>query len=249
MNIGQHPITGGMVQQLNKLDIIANNLANSNTTGYKEKNITTETFSALLSNYPKKLNLNIDRNTVEGASFINQSLNMIPVPGHHYTKDGNGSLQFTGNNLDFAIVHKNSFFIVENPKTHERFLTRDGSFVQMGDYLKTKDGLNVLSNNLTPIDTKKEGFENRLALINDKYENMKPVGNNLYNTPNKLDNVTKLISTKDVIIQGNLETSNINGVMEMTKMIETNRLFEQLTKISKTLQETDSLSNKEIGKA
>jgi len=248
MNIGQHPITGGMVQQLNKLDLIANNLANLNTTGFKQKNTTTETFSHQLSEYSKKIDLNIERNTVYAANFINQSMNMIPIPGEHYTNNKSGSIKLTGNDSDFAITVKDEFFIVQDIDSKNKFLTRDGSFVPLGNNLYTKEGKLVLGNNLKPIDTRIENYQNNIALFHDEFKNLLSQGDNLFKTNKNIDDITLLSSNKNKILQQNLETSNINSVLEMANMIDTNRLYEQLSKVSKVLQDTDKTSNRSIGK-
>jgi len=249
MNIGQHPLTGGMVQQLNKLDLISNNLANLNTTAFKQKNATTETFSNQISEYSKKIDLNIARNTEYAANFINQTLNMIPVPGKHFTNKKSGSLIETGNKNDFAITVEDEFFIVEDTKTKVRFLTRDGSFAPSGENLVTKEGYVVIGNNLKPLNITLENWEKDIALFKEDFNNLESRGNSLFIVDNKkINDIIQLSDNNYKILQETLETSNINSVTEMTKMIETHRLFEQLSKVSKTLQQVDRTSNTEIGK-
>jgi len=249
MNIGQHPLTGGMVQQLNKLDMIANNLANLNTTAFKQKNTTTETFSNQISEYNKKIELNIEKNTVYGANFVNQSLNMIPIPGKHYTNNKSGSLVQTGNRYDFAITVEDEFFIVKDPKTNVKFLTRDGSFSPEGENLITKEGYIVVGDNLKAVNTNLQNWEKSIALFKEDYKNLESRGDNLFIVDNKkISDIIQLSDNNYKILQETLETSNINSVTEMTKMIETHRLYEQLSKVSKTLQQIDSTSNNKIGK-
>jgi flagellar basal-body rod protein FlgG len=249
MNISQHPITGGMVQQLNRLDIISNNLANLNTNGYKQKDITTETFSSKLSEYPKKLDLNFDRNTVLASNFANQTLNMIPVPGKHYVNNKSGSIRLTNNEYDFAITEKDTFFVIKNLDTNEIQLTRDGAFNPKDGTLYTKEGYPVLGDNLEPININNENYTTSLAIYTMDYKHLKTEGNNLLSLrEGSITSPLQLTEIKDgMILKKNLETSNINSIMEMTNLIDTNRLFEQLQKVSQTLQKLDKTSTDKIG--
>lgn len=249
MNIGQHPLTGGMVHQLNKLDLISNNLANINTNGFKQKNVTTETFSKFLSEYPLKKDLNFNKNTILASNFAVQTMNMIPKSSSHYTNNKAGSIKLTGNDFDFALTEKDHFFVIHNLDTNKYVVTRDGAFVPKDNGLFTKEGYPVLNNNLLPIDINTDGWEQRIGIFKSEFKNLDSEGDNLLNPNNmKITQPNQLEVFKEgLILQQNLESSNINSVIEMAKMIETNRLFEQLQKVSKNLQEVDSLSNNKIG--
>ncbi len=48
MNQGVYPLASSMVNQINRLDMISNNLANTNTTGYKQENIVEGSFNHYL---------------------------------------------------------------------------------------------------------------------------------------------------------------------------------------------------------
>jgi len=249
MNISQHPITGGMIMQLNRLDMISNNLANLNTTGYKEKHITSESFSSKLSEYPLKENLNFEKNTILSSNFVNQTLNMIPKAGQRYVNTKSGSIKLTNNPFDFAITEKDTYFLVKNPKTDDIYLTRDGEFIPEEGTLITKEGYIVLGNNLEAINTKNKNYEYTFAILKSDFSELNNVGDNLLelkkNSTKNINDLSKI--TDGLLLKRNLETSNINSVMEMTNLIDTNRLFEQLQKVSKTLQSIDNSSNSKMG--
>lgn len=101
-----------------KLDVIGNNIANVNTTGYKRSDVT---FEELLNQ------------TISGASSPSSKLggkNPIQVGlgvkvGSITTQFSQGNLQYTGSNTDIAI-EGNGFFIVSDGST--KYYTRAGSF-------------------------------------------------------------------------------------------------------------------------
>ncbi|WLV24168.1 flagellar hook-basal body protein [Aciduricibacillus chroicocephali] len=144
----QAAVTMGQLQ--NKLDLIGNNLANTNTAGYKGKQ---SDFSSLL--YREINNLTAPENAVgrlspdmirtgTGARLGAISLNM-----------SQGTVKETGRTLDAALNKKNLLFQVQQTRNGntETLYTRDGSFYlnpanQNGDLmLVTKDGDPVLGKN------------------------------------------------------------------------------------------------------
>jgi len=88
-----------------RLQIISNNLANSNTVGYKQDHVQFQIID--LSGLPEESNLNGDQlNTAQSDLFWNQ----FKV----YTDHTSGSLKNTGNDFDLALVGK-GFFCVQTP--------------------------------------------------------------------------------------------------------------------------------------
>lgn len=244
MNVGKYPLIGSMVQQLNNIDLISNNLANMNTNSYKAKYATQETFTDVLGKLSKeKIDLNLDNNTVEAAQYINRELNLIPRQGVLYLNEEVGSQIQTGNALDFSINKPNTFFVTINENGDKR-LTRDGSFMNKNGLLATKEGNLVLNNNGKPIALENENWEQTLGLYDKNMNELKTLGNNQYITEEK---DFKLYADPFSVVQNTLESSNINGITEMTKLIENHRLFEQMQKGLHTFQEIDRISNDKIG--
>ena len=102
----------GMNAQSSKLGTVADNIANSNTTGYKRA--ATEFSSMVLS---------------QGAGTYNSG----GVQAHTlYSISDQGSMSFTTSKLDLA-VDGNGFFVVANKEGDQPVLTRAGSFVPDGE--------------------------------------------------------------------------------------------------------------------
>jgi len=245
MNIGKYPLIGGMVQQLNNIDLIANNLANVNTTSYKSKTATQETFSDVLGKQTNtKFELNLENNTADAASYINRNLSTIPKLGETFFNNKIGSIVNTGNIYDFSITIPDTFFVVENPKTNDKILTRDGSFFNNNGFLSTKEGNFVLSGNGSKISVKDIGWEKTVGLKNASLDSLNNIGNNSYQL--KIEN-DEIFSNSSIVSQKSLEGSNVNGIFEMGKLIENHRLMEQMQKTLHSFQEVDKMSNNKIG--
>jgi flagellar hook protein FlgE len=123
------PLTGLQADE-EALDTISNNLANMNTTGYKDQ---TANFSSLFYQ-----NLGESGN----GDPLQQGLGVqVSSTSTNFTA---GSITSTGVSSDMAI-NGNGFFTVEDPTTGQKLLTQDGSFTtnSSGD-LVTSNGLLVL---------------------------------------------------------------------------------------------------------
>ncbi len=246
MQTGYYAATGGMVAQFNRLDTIANNLANVNTTGFKKDAIVTGDFLRLYKEARDELPL--QNHTKDAAKFFNRTMARVPHIVEGYTDYTLGSMQKTDNTLDFALSRDGLFFAVQTPQGVR--LTRDGSFTlsEEGD-LVTKQGYKVLSDagfemedtiSFSTVDSVIEADKNgqlysnlpgsaqmvagsKLMIV--RPENLKMLqkeGDNLF-VPQSLD-ALKQIDVSNAVRQGFLEKSNVNPVNEMIAMIEANRL-------------------------
>ena len=243
---GYYDAAGGMVTQFNRLNIISNNLANVNTPGFKQDNIIIGNFERLFSEKRDKLPL--ENNTKEAAKFINRNLNKVPIVVEEYTDFSVGNIQRTSNPLDVALKQKNAFFSVD---ANGEKLTRAGNFNLDNDgYLITKEGFKVLDIKNRPIqiplNAKKITIDKNADIYVDgvfiatmkiiKIDNLKTlqkIGNTLY----KFDPNRAKIDTTNTTLQGFLEKSNINPVVEMTNLIDTNRLVEAYQKVMTTFMD------------
>jgi flagellar basal-body rod protein FlgF len=147
---GMYTGAAGMVVQQNRLDAIANNLANVDTEGYKRDTAIQKAFPELLL---RRMNDDGVR-TFPIRHPLNGSFDVAPVVGalgtgvetnEVYTSFSQGSLRETENSFDVALEGE-GFFVVETPYG-ERY-TRNGSF-QIGPegLLVTKEGYPVLGEN------------------------------------------------------------------------------------------------------
>lgn len=259
---GWYTGASGMLAQQNRLDVIANNLANVDTTGFKRDVAISKNFSELLL---RRIN---DDGVVKNP-FGSQDI--APIIGklglgvetnEIFTEFEQGSLKQTSSPSDLAI-EGNGFFVVETPQG-ERY-TRNGNFmVGVEGYLMTKEGYPVLGENgrlflqdmeftvrqdgdlyARPIaDPEADAsFVDRLKIVefeNDRYLSKK--GSSLY-MDTELSGVAISAEgpNRGTIVQGYIEASNVNVINEMVRMIDVNRAYEAN---QKTIQAEDSMMNK-----
>lgn len=259
MQTGYYSSAAGMVTQFNRLDTIANNLANVNTVGFKQDNLIVGDFMRIYKEKRDELDLN--NNTKESAQFLNRTITRAPQIVDAYTDYSIGRFQKSNNNLDFAISREGLFFAVKTPQGVR--LTRDGSFTTNNEgTLVTKQGYPVLPSDyftskkpdnfisLNPEDTIVEvdkngqmytNIPNSVKLIQgskimlaqpDNIKLLKKEGDNLYAFKDmKKINV---LENSDAVRQGFVEKSNVNAVQMMTQLIETNRLVGMYQKAMST---------------
>jgi flagellar basal-body rod protein FlgF len=111
MNSGYYAAFTGLVARLEALDVIANNLANVNTSGFRGQREFYNAVTANLDNQP--------------LTPLNRAINDFGVLGGSTLDLRQGSLQGTGNPLDLA-VSGSAFFAVQTPRGVR--YTRNGSF-------------------------------------------------------------------------------------------------------------------------
>jgi flagellar basal-body rod protein FlgF len=152
---GLYTAASGMSVQQNRLDEIANNLANVDLTGYKKD-------TAIQKAFPEMLMRRMNDNGV--YTFPMGSVDTMPIVGavgtgvetnEVYTNFTQGGLKQTENDFDVAL-EASGFLAVQTPQGER--LTRNGSFLVNSDgYLVTKAGDFVLGEN-GPMKLKKNNF-------------------------------------------------------------------------------------------
>ena len=264
MQNGFYQAVGGMVTQLNRLDVISNNLANVNTAGFKQKDVIISDFERIFQTTQDELP--IPNHTKKGASYLNRQINKIPQISEHYTDFSVGAIKYTGNKLDLALENSNLFFAVCGKDGNIKF-TQNGSFSINDDgFLVNKDGDRILSSNYFN-NPENDGIllsespniiinENGEVHIDGEYQNsiliampedvreMQKIGDNLY----KINDIKKIqqISNSGKVIQGALMSSNVNPINQMTSLINTHRLVEMYQKVIST--HMDDLNSDAINK-
>lgn len=217
-----------------ELDVVANNIANLNTTGYKSDNTVFHEFLM------PGVRANPFRGTGQPVSFVQDRATWID-----FTQ---GPVQSTGNPLDVAISG-NAFLTVQTPRG-ERY-TRNGALqVNNQGQLVTSEGLQVVGTNgpivFQPNDREisigidgtisvREGQNTtdaqrgklKLASFNQPRLLQKD-GTSTYMAP---AGVTPQAPTDAKVTQGAIEKSNAQSVMEMTRMIEITRAYTQIAQI------------------
>lgn len=130
---GFYNLTSGMLSQGRRLDVVANNMANVATTGYKEDTYTDSTFHEFIVN--RVGNKEKSPTPIGGASYI-------LAPSQLYTDYTQGSVEETGMPLDFAI-EGDGFFAIQSQDGVA--YTRNGNFaLDEEGFLCLADGSRVL---------------------------------------------------------------------------------------------------------
>ncbi|WP_028273855.1 flagellar hook-basal body complex protein [Atopococcus tabaci] len=130
----------GMKSQQTKMDVISNNIANVNTTGFKTSRVR---FEDMIS----QINASAQGGTANGGGINPQQVGMGVQVGSTDTIMTAGSLQTTGRDLDFGIQNgDNSFFVVSSSGDQADVqFTRDGGFYTDGDnQLVTASGMRIM---------------------------------------------------------------------------------------------------------
>jgi flagellar basal-body rod protein FlgG len=229
-----------MVAEMDRQNVIANNLANVNTVGFKKDNVTTIPFEELFLNAYNKRGVRPVGRLGLGVEAVTQYVNFT-----------NGPLQTTGNPNDLAI-EGTGLFAIETPNGVR--YQRAGNFVIDKDhYLVTQEGFRVLGEN-GPIQfgagdfnisetgeiTQADGVINRLQIFGA--DGMSKEGQYFYT------NQAAESTTNFRIIQGALEHSNINTVYEMVQMITATRNYETNQKALMAHDETLGRAVNELAK-
>jgi flagellar basal-body rod protein FlgF len=251
MSKGIYTAVSGAMAQTQKLETIANNLANVNTPGFKRDS---QIFKEYLSAYEKEPGVvEVPRIPASIESFYDMQggdKSYVDVAGT-YTDFQQGFLKQTGNPLDIGIEGK-GFFEVLTPEGVK--LTRAGNFTLDGEgRVVTKQGYPVLKDSgggagLDPasreiktngakvsISATGEIFEagqnlGKLSILNvGNRDALLKTGAGLFGFKDNL-NANMTVATDSVIHQGSLEGSNVNTVKEMTDMITATRTFESTQK-------------------
>lgn len=232
MIVGLYTGASSMVSQADYQAVIARNLANINTVGYK-KNV------AVFQSYISSQDKNQTSAKGTGSSI-----------GTVATDFSEGGLEYTGNNLDISIKGEGFFTVRTNDGTRytrkgQFTLSRDMKIVtQEGWYLlsngneiqippNTKD-ITVKSNGIIIADGKEIGKVSVVTIPNLK--NLEPVGGSAYKLPDKAEQPEE--STDFEIAQRYLERSNVNAIDEMVNMIANMRGYQVGYKTTDSIDET-----------
>ena len=219
----------GLTAQQKWLDTISSNIANMQTMGYKQENIS-------FSNLVTRVN---DQNSTM------QSIGVSPISTH--TDFSNGEVQTTNQPYHFAIQGK-GFFEVEQ-SDGSLLYTRIGQFhVNSDGRLVLPEGQVLTANILIPPDVEQiqltsdgelkakvigTGEEQNLGKIElfsfENDEQLKKMGNGFY-SPTALSGQAQIgeISREGMgtLLQGHLEMSNVNMVSEISNLIMAQRAYQ-----------------------
>ena len=250
----------GMIAQQLHIDVLANNLANINTSGFKQlipvfKNVEMRKPEENQETEDKKAEILGNPPMMVGAGCV---MDATVVDFRQ------GALIKTDNTLDFAI-NGEGFFEVE--VGDEKYYTRNGSFSLNEDgSLVTSDGhlvmdesggsidFNIKDKSLQDIKIREDGVlmlgkeeVAQLKVVNfEEPEKLQSIGSSLFKPIN--EDVKPEEAEGYKIEQGFMECSNSNTVETMIKTISATRTYETLARILQTSDRTLGKSVNEVGR-
>jgi flagellar basal-body rod protein FlgF len=216
-----------------ELEVVANNVANLNTTGYKADGAIFEEFLMPVAH-------------AQGKQGTNQRLSYVQdrATWHNFSA---GPVRQTGNPLD-AAIDGDAFFVVQTARG-ERY-TRNGSFqINAQGELVTGSGDRVVGeggpiqfqstdNNVSinpdgTITVREGGNSNsdsargklRLARF-ERVQQLQKDGASMFSAPNGVTPQAPTANTR--VVQSSLEQSNVRSVIEMARMVEVTRTYTQI---------------------
>lgn len=221
---GLYSAAAGMAAQQQRIDGVANDLANVNTTGYKHVRVGFR--DLLYSSQGDQAGASVDAGAGAAASFVGRS-------------QAQGTLQTTEQPLDLAIAGSGFFQVrTEDGRT---VLTRDGGFrLDNNGRIATADGallqpqIQVPLN--TPIDRIAIGQDGtvrannqvvgRIQLVNvTAPDGLRPLGDNRFEVTAE-SGPAGAAGNDSSILQGRLEGSNVDMADSMVDMMNAQRAFQ-----------------------
>lgn len=245
-------VSGGKTLE-RQMETTANNLANVSTLGYKSDQ---PAFQQLFAQ-----TMGVASESDEESFAHHEHLAPYTGVGTFFVSTADmgknlsaGGLVSTGNNLDFAIISKDGFFSIDTPQG-ERF-TRAGNFrLNQDGEMVNSEGFAV-NGKEGPI--KIEGTEVTLGEDGTVMVDGKPAGGLKMVTfpfPHRLmklggamfapgdpENEPRILEDPQ-LAQGMVETSNVNAVQEMVRMIQANRAY---TTTQRALSAADEMNRSAI---
>lgn len=258
---GIYTAVSGAIAQSDKLDTIANNLANVDTPAFKRDE---QVFREYLKSYEKQSEV------IEAPRVPASIDSFYPLDGNDksyvdhagtYTSFAQGALQVTNNPFDLAIEGDGAFEVLTEDGVR---YTRAGNFtLNNNGTLVTKQGHPVLLEEKPNVQ-----FQERLIKIgNAETWNITPQGELFINDEPRGKLAITTATNKDIfqkqgstlfrlretttgqilpsknfkLHQGSIEKSNVNVISEMTDMIKTSRIFETT---QKAIQAYDQMNGK-----
>lgn len=233
----------GQIALQRKLDVIANNVANMDTAGFKRVSLDFEETTmpkASATLFPRR-----DRDN----RFVRELATV-----HDFSA---GSVEVTGNDLDVAIEGDSGFFVIGTP-AGERY-TRAGDFaIDSTGRLVTSDGKPVLSDGGEVTFSAEEtnvaiahdgtisssaGLKGKLRIADFPDSTvLAKDGDNLYSA-----SAAPQAPAYVRVRQGALEKSNVSGVQELTAMLDVQRAYERISNLVKQQNDTSTRAIERLG--
>jgi flagellar basal-body rod protein FlgF len=218
----------GMRARMESLDMLANNLANAATAGYKSDR--------------EMYGLYVAQEALDPALAGESPLpSTLPVVENRWTDFGQGNITTTGNPLDLALGTK-GFFAVNGP--NGPLYTRNGSFristdgtltTHDGYAVRGVDGQPIRTQSAAPLEVSRDGtirqdgvVLGQVAVVAADKGSLEKAGRNYYRAA---DPGAAPAAAADIEVhQGKLEASNVNAPETAVRLVNILRQFEMLQK-------------------
>ena len=222
MDSGFYAACAALMARSQALDLVANNLANTSTPGYRGQQNIFRSFLAAASGH--------------SGSALNQAVNDFGISGGSQMDLTQGNVEHTGNDFDFA-VQGPGFFQVQT--VNGPVFTRNGNFqVSPQGQLMTGQGDPVMGEHGIirivggPVTVSPDGTISVKGAVAGKIKlvefppgtALESVGKTYYSAPKNTGTPAK----QSTMVQGSLESSNVNPVASAVELVAVQRYAEMM---------------------
>lgn len=235
----------GMRARMESLDMLANNLANANTVGYKSDR--------------EFYNLYASAEASTDSFQVPEGADTLPVIESHWTDLSQGTLRTTGNALDLALDGA-GFFTVKGPTSN--LFTRNGNFrlapdgtlvTSEGYAVLTANGGTIKSQDQAPLEITPDGSVNQqgrqlgqIRLVN--FSSRSAINKQGANYFYQADSSAQPAASSARVYQGRLEDSNAGAAEGAIRLVGIMRQFEMLQRAAKIGADMDRQSVEQVAK-
>ena len=222
MDSGFYAACAALMARSQALDLVANNLANTSTPGFRGQHNIFRSFLATASGHQ--------------GSGLNRAVNDFGISGGNQMDLTEGILEHTGNDLDFG-VQGPGFFQIQT--ANGPVYTRNGNFqVSTQGQLMTSQGDPVMGDQGVirivggPVTVSADGTISVKGAVAGKIKlvefppgtAMESVGKTYYSAPKNTGTPAK----QSTMVQGSLESSNVNPVAGAVELVAVQRYAEMM---------------------
>lgn len=250
---GLYTAASGMMLQMARQDVVANNIANVNTAGFKKDTALCRSFPDMLMSRLGEVKVDAGGREEPMQPVVIGGLGTGAMVDRIAADYSQGNIKNTDNPFDLAL-NGDGYFAVETPRGE--CFTRDGCF-KLNDQgvLITNQGYAVLDQDDNPITIEGEfsvdsngnlisGDEliATLKIVNfEDPQALEKVGDNMRT------NAAYTLAQSPRVVQGYMEQSNVNAVKEMVNLITVVRAYESLQKVVQAEDQTLSTAIDQVG--
>lgn len=232
---GIYTVARSLEHRTKNIDVVANNLANINTTGYKREVPFSEYIDEFGQSYIKKISSQQQGETILTSNPLDMA---IYGDGFFAVKDEEGKVELTRDGR-FRISDE-GYLVDANGK---KVLGQNGT-ISLEEILRQKDSIFLVSS-AGEIKIGNQLVDTLLIVKVDNPEELVRSGGSNFITND--ENFTNALADEFKISQGYIEQSNTNPILEMESMIQLNKTYETSQKIINSLDQSLDLAN-QIGK-